>query len=73
MKKNNIQKMPKAGQAGNGTKPHVSGWPGEKYNVLTGLVHSYCKPYRTNVYWKALVALLWRKIRFGRGYIIRSW
>ena len=23
MKKNNIQKMPKAGQAGNGTKPHV--------------------------------------------------
>jgi len=25
MKKNNIQKMPKAGQAGNGTKPHVSG------------------------------------------------
>ena len=25
MKKNNIQKMPKAGQAGNGTKPHVGG------------------------------------------------
>jgi hypothetical protein len=25
MKKNNIQKMPKAGQAGNGTKPPVSG------------------------------------------------
>ena len=25
MKKKNIQKMPKAGQAGNGTKPHVSG------------------------------------------------
>lgn len=24
MKKNNIQKMPKAGQAGNGTKPHVT-------------------------------------------------
>lgn len=23
MKKNNIQKMPKAGQAGNGTKPRV--------------------------------------------------
>lgn len=25
MKKNNTKKMPKAGQAGNGTKPHVSG------------------------------------------------
>ena len=25
MKSNNIQKMPKAGQAGNGTKPHVGG------------------------------------------------
>jgi len=24
MKKNNIQKIPKAGQAGNGTKPHVA-------------------------------------------------
>lgn len=24
MKKSNIQKMPEAGQAGNGTKPHVA-------------------------------------------------
>jgi len=29
MKKNNIQKMPKAGQAGNGTKPHVASSNGQ--------------------------------------------
>ena len=57
----------------NSVKADVNGWRGKKYNVLTGLVHSYCKPYRTNDYWKALIALLWRKIWFGRGYIIRSW
>ena len=44
----------------------------KKYNVLTGLVHTVCRPYRTNSYWKALVALLYRKIWFGRGYIIKS-
>jgi hypothetical protein len=42
----------------------------KKYNVLTGLVHTYCKPYRTNNYIKALFALLYRKLKFGRGYIL---
>lgn len=46
--------------------------PNKKYNVLTGLVHTYCEPYRTNNYLKALVALFWRRVRFGRGYIIKS-
>ncbi len=31
MKKSNIQKMPEAGQAGNGTKPHVAGSAGNTY------------------------------------------
>lgn len=53
--------------------PVIRSWRGERYNVLTGLVHSYCQPYRTNTYWKAVVALIWRKIKFGRGYIINSW
>lgn len=44
----------------------------KKYNVLTGLVHSYCKPYRTDSYIKALIALLYRKLIFGRGWITRS-
>lgn len=43
-----------------------------KYHVLTGLVHSYCKPYRTNSYWKAIIALLYRKVWFDRGYIIKN-
>jgi hypothetical protein len=41
-----------------------------KYNVLTGLVHTVCKPYRTNLYIKAVIALTWRRFMFGRGYII---
>ncbi len=41
----------------------------KKYNVLTGLTHTYCQPYRTNSYWKALIALLYRKLVFGRGWI----
>ena len=44
----------------------------KKYNVLTGLDHYYCKPYRTDSYLKALVALLYRKLLFGRGYILKS-
>lgn len=44
----------------------------EKYNVLTGLVHTVCKPYRTNNYLKALIALAWRRFRFGRGYILTN-
>lgn len=44
----------------------------KKYNVLTGLVHSYCEPYRTNSLFKAIVALIYRKVKFGRGYIIRD-
>lgn len=43
-----------------------------KYNVLTGLVHTYCKPYRTNNYLKAIIALCWRWLLFSRGYIIIS-
>ena len=58
--------------AGNGTKPPVRRRAVKKYNVHTGLVHSICEPYRTDSYIKALIALLWRKIWFGRGYIIRS-
>lgn len=42
----------------------------KKYNVLTGLVHTVCKPYRTNSYFKACIALAYRKFRFGRGYIL---
>lgn len=40
-----------------------------KYNVLTGLVHSYCKPYRTNSYFKAIIVLMWRRFNLGRGWI----
>ncbi len=42
----------------------------KEYSVLTGLVHSYCKPYRTDSYLKAIIVLLCRKIVYGRGYII---
>ncbi len=42
----------------------------EKYHVLTGTY--LVQPYRTNSYFKAFIALLYRKIRFGRGYILRS-
>ena len=38
-----------------------------KYNVLTG-----CSPYRTNNYWKAIIALVWRQIKFGRGWINKN-
>lgn len=41
----------------------------KKYRVLTGLCHWYCKPYITNQYWKALIALIWRKILYQRGWI----
>ncbi len=41
----------------------------KKYHVVTGLVHTVCKPYRTNSYFKAFIALLYRKIMFGRGHI----
>lgn len=43
-----------------------------RYNVLTGLVHCYCRPYRTNSYFKAIIALIYRRIVYGRGYIIKS-
>ena len=44
----------------------------KKYNVLTGLVHNVCEPYRTNSYFKAIVALIVRWLWFGRGYIIKT-
>lgn len=43
----------------------------KKYSVLTGLVHSYCKPYRTDSYFKAVIALIYRWIVFGRGWILK--
>lgn len=42
----------------------------KKYRVLTGLCHSYCKPYITDQYWKALIALLYRKVIYQRGWIV---
>jgi len=44
----------------------------KKYNVLTGLVHSIIEPYRTNCYVCAVIALIYRKLIFGRGYIIKD-
>lgn len=41
-----------------------------KYNIVIGLVHSYCKPCRTNSYFKAIITLLYRRIVFGKGHII---
>lgn len=43
-----------------------------KYNVLTGLTHNYCKPYRTNNHLLALIALWYRRLKFNRGYIIKT-
>lgn len=43
-----------------------------KYHVLTGLVHGVCKPYRTNSYLKAVVALLYRRLIYCRGYILTN-
>lgn len=42
----------------------------KKYNVLTGLAN--CRPYRTDNYLKAAVACWYRKIKFGRGFILSS-
>lgn len=42
----------------------------KKYRVLTGLCHSCCKPYITDQYWKALIALLYRKVIYQRGWIV---
>lgn len=44
----------------------------KKYSVVTGLVSSVCKPYYTNSYLKAIIAMLYRRIRFGRGWIYKS-
>ncbi len=42
----------------------------KKYSVVTGFVHTICRPYHTNSYYKAFIAMLYRKIRFGRGWIL---
>ena len=67
-KEQKVETSKEAAIVGNTVFPAVA----VKYNVLTGLVHTYCKPYRTNTYWKAFFALIWRKIKFGRGYILVS-
>lgn len=42
----------------------------KRYRVLTGLVHSYCKPYESDSLIKAVIALIWRIILYQRGWIV---
>jgi hypothetical protein len=43
----------------------------KKYNVVTGL--TIVNAYRTNSYFKAIVAMIYRRIFYGRGWITKSY